>query len=370
MTDNTKESCESIDLEKVREEILEQKIDPVSPTNITNMEDLLVSLKNCAFQGRNLGEGLDVFEEMVMKEDCVKVLTLSGAMVPAGMEQIVIEMIEYGFIDVVITTGANIIHSLVNGFSPEQQSHYVGTSNTDDNLLNDLKINRIYDVYLPEEEYERAEKLLYPIITDHMKSLGALEGNSSKTPFFTRPSDLFEAVGKKIPGRSFLKTAALHNVPVFCGATSDSEFSLNLTKYRKRNNLWVILDEIGDIQKFADIIKVHQVHGTIIVGGGVPRNWAQQIFPYLDQIKHSDTDLEDPDEYDFHGYTYSVRMHTATEYDGGLSGCTIKESISWGKYKPQSKYASVWGDATINFPILVAGLIQRLKRKGLLKKRK
>ncbi len=369
MSEKKAETNEDLDLEKIRQELLESRIRPLSPASIVNIEDYLVALKTCAFQGRNLGEALDVLEEMVNKEGCVKVLTLSGAMVPAGMEQIVIEMMEYGLIDVVVTTGANVIHSLVNGFSPQQQSHFIGTDKTDDHLLNDLKINRIYDVYLPEEEYQRAEKLLFPIIKEHMVSLGLFDGNSSKSPFIIRPSDLFELIGKKIPGTSFLKTAAACKVPVFCGATSDSEFALNLTKYRKRNNLWIVLDEIGDIQKFADIIKVHQYHGTIIVGGGVPRNWAQQIFPYLDQIKYSDTDLTNVEDYDFHGYTYSVRLHTATEYDGGLSGCTIRESISWGKYKPQSKFASVWGDATITLPLVITGILQRFKRQGKLKKK-
>ena len=102
--------------------------------------------------------------------------------------------------------------------------------------------------------------------------------------------------------------------------------------------------------KFADIIRNSKEFGTIIIGGGVPRNWAQQIFPLLDQIDNIET----------MGYNYSVRIHTATEYDGGLSGCTVSESKSWGKYSLDAKYVSVWCDATIALPILVTGLMQRL----------
>ncbi|MEJ2251044.1 MAG: deoxyhypusine synthase family protein, partial [Candidatus Lokiarchaeota archaeon] len=90
--------------------------------------------------------------------------------------------------------------------------------------------------------------------------------------------------------------------------------------------------------------------GTIIIGGGVPRNWAQQIFPLLDQLKEIKT----------MGYNYSVRIHTATEYDGGLSGCTISESKSWGKYALDAKHVSVWCDATIALPILITALLEKL----------
>jgi deoxyhypusine synthase len=102
--------------------------------------------------------------------------------------------------------------------------------------------------------------------------------------------------------------------------------------------------------KFGKIINKFKEHGTLIIGGGVPRNWAQQIFPLLDQIEK----LHEL------GFKYSVRIHTATEYDGGLSGCNVSESKSWGKYSLESKYVSIWCDATIALPILITGLFQKL----------
>ena len=128
-------------------------------------------------------------------------------------------------------------------------------------------------------------------------------------------------------------------------------FALNLIKYTVREGYNFEFDILEDVQNFAKIIRKSKEYGTFIIGGGVPRNWAQQVFPLLDQI----------DEIETLGYNYSVRIHTATEYDGGLSGCTISESKSWGKYHMESKYVSVWCDATIALPILVTGLLQRLK---------
>ncbi|MFX1259995.1 MAG: deoxyhypusine synthase family protein, partial [Promethearchaeota archaeon] len=136
---------------------------------------------------------------------------------------------------------------------------------------------------------------------------------------------------------------------------SDSELSLDLIRFTINEGYEFNFNIFEDVKKFAKIIKSHKKAGLIIVGGGVPRNWAQQIFPYLDGLENlRERGIEC-------GYKYSVRVHTAMEYDGGLSGCTTSESKSWGKYSLDSDYVSVWCDATVALPILFTGLFQRLK---------
>ena len=105
------------------------------------------------------------------------------------------------------------------------------------------------------------------------------------------------------------------------------------------------------MKKFGNIVRNSKEYGTLIIGGGVPRNWAQQIFPMLDQF----------DNIEKMGYNYSVRISTAMEYDGGLSGSTFSEAKSWGKYSLESKHVNVWSDATIALPVLITGVLQRLK---------
>jgi len=329
---------------------LHSKIKPFNPKDVTTVEDALNALSNTSFQGRNLGNALDVLTRMVEDASCFKVLTLSGAMIPAGLEEILCQLMERKVIDAIVTTGANIIHSLINCFDPSEdhQGHYIGTAHVDDGKLFNHRINRIYDTYLPEEGYQHAEDGLLSILKANF---------ATSTKNTLPPSEFFQLLGSKLPGRGFLQIAAQHHIPIFCGATSDSELGLNLMKYQKRENLFIHLDEISDIEIFAGYIKKHKRHGSIIIGGGVPRNWAQQIFPYLDQMRQSD----DKKAYD--GYQYSVRFHTATPYDGGLSGCSISESISWGKYAKNATHQSVWVDATIGFPLVVTGLFQRLDRK-------
>ncbi len=316
-----------------------KKIEPFDVKKIKRVSDLLESLKFCGFQGRNLGRGLDILTKMVTDKDILTVLTLSGAMVPAGMGDLICVLMENKLIDVLVTTGANIIHDLVD--STSNVGHYIGSADVSDDDLFDHRINRIYDVFLPEDNYKLAEKKLLEIIHELYQD----------NEIFTTPSELLKKIGGKIENRSIISVATQYNIPIFIPAFSDSEFALNLIKYMVREGYNFQFDILGEVTKFAGMIRNTKECGTIIIGGGVPRNWSQQVFPLLDQI----------DDIKTLGYNYSVRIHTAMEYDGGLSGCTISESKSWGKYSLDSKYVSIWCDATIALPILVTGLLERLK---------
>ena len=325
-----------------RSDYLTKKIIPFDVYKVKNVDTLLFALESCGFQGRNLGKGLSILSKMVENKECVKVLTLSGAMVPAGMGELICALIEKKIIDVIVTTGANISHDLVD--SSAHIGHFIGDSNVSDDDLYNFKINRIYDVFLPEENYDKAEKELLKI----------LEENFENKNIEIAPSDFLKIIGENLQNSCILSIAAKHDVPIFVPALSDSEFALNLIKFTVQNGYDFKFLDFDDVKKFADIIRDEKESGTIIIGGGVPRNWAQQVFPYLDNLEDLRSQGKDT------GFNYSVRIHTATEYDGGLSGCTISESKSWGKYSLDSTSVSIWCDATIAFPILVTGLFQRL----------
>ena len=322
-----------------KEDYLVEKIKPFDVKKVRNAEDILIALKDCGFQGRNLGRALDILYTMVTREDCLTVMALSGAMVPAGMGNIICELMEHELINVLVTTGANIIHDLVDVFG--NIGHFVGSPNVDDNELFKLRINRIYDTFLPEDNYKNAENHMLDIIHKLFKDKNVN----------IKPSELFKKIGEKITKRCILSAAAKHKIPIFVPAFTDSEFALNLIKYSVREGYNFQFDILGDVLKFGEIIKKSKEYGIFIIGGGTPRNWSQQIFPLLDQIGGIET----------MGYNYSVRIHTATEYDGGLSGSTINEAVSWGKYQKDAKNVSIWCDSTIALPILITGLFQRLK---------
>ena len=322
--------------------ILREKVKPYDVRKIQNFDDALKALRNCGFQGRNLGLALEILYQMLSDKDCLSILTLSGAMIPAGMGNIIAELIDNKLIDILVSTGANIMHDFIDAVS--HGGHYLGHTEVDDEYLYDNRINRIYNVFLPEDYYDKAEQALFDLI------LKVFPSKKIKIS----PSDFFYKIGKELRNRSILSTAAKHNVPIFIPAISDSELALDLVKFTKTKNFEVNFNALADIEKFASFIESSESCGTFIIGGGVPRNWAQQIFPYIENVNgvsRKNSNL---------GYKYSVRIHTATEYDGGLSGCTISESKSWGKYTSDARYVSVWCDATIALPFLITALFQRL----------
>ncbi len=338
-----------------KEEYLQKKIAPISPRDLHGVDELLRALGGCSFQGRALSRCLDVLEQMVRDTECQIVMTLSGAMVPGGMEELVTQLIEHNIIDALVSTGANISHSMVNHADSENQGHYVGAVSVDDAELYEHHINRIYDTFLPEEGYHEGELLLEAILREYFET----NHINPKEPWLVRPNELFAIVGRgldRLGKRGILAAASHHGVPIFCGATTDSEFALNLVKYNIRNGWRIVLDELADVGVFADSLLRTERGGTLIIGGGVPRNWAQQAWPLLEMTGATER----------HGYDRTVRIFTDSPSWGGLSGCTISESVSWGKYTENAIAAEVQCDATIALPLLVVGLFERL---GLLTER-
>jgi len=319
-----------------------RKISPIDIKKIHDIDDLLNSLKFCGFQGRNLGNAAEILYQMFKDEKCLTILTLSGAMIPAGMGMLICELIDHKLIDVIVSTGANITHDFID--ATLNGGHYLGSDNVDDDDLFQHRINRIYDVFLPEDNYDTAESKLLEIIRNRFPD----------KKIKITPSEFLHIVGTAIEERSVLSTAAKNEIPIFVPAISDSEFALDLVKFTEKEGYDIDFYVLKDIKKFAEIIRNAESCGTFIIGGGVPRNWAQQIYPYIENIEK----LKRKD-YEF-GYKYSVRIHTAIEKDGGLSGCTLSESKSWGKYSLDAKYVSIWCDATIALPILIYGVLQKL----------
>jgi len=290
---------------------------------------------------------------MVRDQECLIVMTLAGAMVPGGMEEVVTQLIEEKVIGALVSTGANISHSMVNHADAENQGHFVGTTAVDDAELYGHHINRIYDTFLPEEGYHEGEMLLEAILTKHFQD----NDIDPREPWLVRPSELFRIVGAALVAlgkRGILAAAAQHDLPIYCGATSDSEFALNLVKYNLRNGWKITLDELADVDLFAKGLLRTERCGTLIVGGGVPRNWAQQAWPLLEMTGATER----------HGYDRTVRIFTDSPSWGGLSGCTISESVSWGKYTESAIAAEVQCDATIALPLLTVGLFERLGASG------
>jgi deoxyhypusine synthase len=338
---------------------------PLAPLDINRIEDfdeLLAAMGRTAFGGRSLGEAAEVFAAMVQDRDCTRVGTFSGAMSVAKMGLLICEMIDRGWLQMIITTGALIAHGFIETLG---RVHYKYPENVSDRELFFKGYNRIFDTLEMEANLDYAEDVFRGVV----EGLDPARGWSSVS--LCRELGRYLAEHTDSPG--ILRNAYLKGVPVFIPAFTDSELGLDLAGHMVRRALAAgrpfeeALGEVSfnfnpflDLGEYAQRALTARKLGIFTVGGGVPRNWAQQVAPYLDLLQ-TRLGLDLP-EVRFH---YGVRLCPEPAHWGGLSGCTFKEGVSWGKFvapEDGGRFAEVLCDATIAWPILLQGVIQRLEK--------
>lgn len=314
---------------------LRHPVHPIDVTKTRNLYDLVRAFQHTSFQSRNLYKCFEVFRKMLADPSCVIFLGLSGAMIPGGMRKVIRDMIELGLIDVLVSTGANIFHDLFESFG---YRHYVGTPEGDDDALRKHRIVRVYDALMDDHEINRVIQLLSEV----PRELGEEVVSSRR---------YLEVLGNQLQDRgSILKTAARCGVPVFVPALSDSSIGIGLTflHARKQNpSDGLIIDQIRDSFEIAQLKKKAKTTGAIYIGGGVPKNYIQQLGPVSELLFKQES-----------GHRYAFQVTTDDPKWGGLSGCTFEEAKSWGKIEKESAYAAVYLDATIALPLLVGAILQ------------
>jgi len=292
-----------------------------------SVDALVRGMSQCGFGARRLAEAVAIYENM-LSGDFAKFLTLSGAMVPAGMRSVVSDLIRRRHVDVLVITGANLVHDIIESFG----CHCLGTPESDDAALRESGVSRIYDVFLRDEDFVGFEELMQKILPDEPKTMSGRE--------------LMKHLGEQISDpKSILRSAYDAGIPVFCPALPDSMIGLQAWMYSQTRHLSV--DAFADIKEIVDICYEAEKAGIVIIGGGVPKNFALQSM------------LVTPKSFDL-----AIQLTTDTPENGGLSGATLSEAISWGKISADAKYVTVYGDATITFPMMVAATLERLEKKG------
>jgi deoxyhypusine synthase len=329
------------------------------------VNDLVKQMAFTSFGGRQVGEAADVLEAMVRDKKCLKVLTLSGAMTMAKMGLVICDMIDHGLVDVIISTGALMAHGFVEGSG---MTHFKNPGNVPDEVLEKGGYDRVYDTIELEKNLDDIEDIIDTILDTHdkTKTLSSFE--------FSRMLGKYLVENTK--GRGVLKSAYLKNVPVFIPAFTDSEMGLDLGIYNKRMRIngkeKIRFDPMLDLEKYTELVIASEKIGIFTVGGGVPRNWAQQVGPYLDAIRWRLKEKKNMSKYFMpfkeknpynKSFIYGVRICPESVHWGGLSGCTYSEGVSWGKFWPVKlggRYAEVIADATIAWPIIVKAVLERL----------
>lgn len=328
--------------------------------------DLLRAMSETAFAGRQLGAAFDIFLQMARDKECLVVLTLSGAMTVAKQGLMVCEMIDRGLVHAVVATGALMAHGLTESIG---LAHYQYDPTKDDETLFEQGYNRIYDTLEMESNLNEVCELIARVLNEDKPEDGTWSS-----------ARLSRAIGRKLDqidvGRGILRSAYRKNVPVFIPAFTDSEIGLDCSTHAMKQALRgkdldkLTYDEVFqatptfnpflDLQEYARLIGSAKKIGIMTIGGGVPRNWAQQVAPYYDiTCDRLGVSLRVP------RFQYGIRICPEPVHWGGLSGCTYSEGVSWGKFAPPAeggRYAEVHADATAVWPLLMKAVFEELDK--------
>lgn len=305
----------------------------IKTVNVVPMIDMM---EKTAFQARNLARAAKIVDEMVRDKDCGIILTLAGSLISAGQKVIILDMMRSNMIDAIVSTGANIVDQ--DFFEALGYRHYQGTPFASDNDLRERAIDRIYDTYIDEDELR--------VCDDTIRTIA---DSLAPRPYSSR--EFIVEMGKYLD-KNFSKADSIvleayrRNIPIFCPAFSDCSAGFGLVFHQVTNQQagkpYASIDSVADFRELTQIKVESGVTGLIMLGGGVPKNFVQDIVVSAEFLG-----------YDVAMHKYAVQLTVADERDGALSGSTLKEANSWGKVD-LAKEQMVFGEATVTFP-LIAG---------------
>ncbi|MEM2924087.1 MAG: deoxyhypusine synthase [Methanocellales archaeon] len=312
---------------------------PTKPISVEDrkLSELLHAMLSIGFQGRKLAETVETWVEMLSEEKITIFLGLAGAMVPAGMRRIIAFLIQKRLIDVLVSTGANIFHDCYEALG---RKHYIGTSQVDDVELFKYRIDRIHDIFASEEQFRELDFM----IRDFAKKLDSNKNYSSREFIYLLGEEILNRGGDE---DSIIVSAYKQQIPIFIPALCDSSIGIGLMLAR-RNNIHINVDQMKDLDEITQISAQSEKTGVIYIGGGVPKNFIQQIEVIQDILDSRS------------GHEYAIQYTTDAPHWGGLSGATFEEAISWGKISKNAKKVQVFVDATIALPIVTHALRERI----------
>lgn len=298
---------------------------------------LVEAMGKTAFQARNLHQAAQYLDQMQQDKDCVVFLTLAGSVVSAGMKRVVVDMVQANMVDAIVATGANIVDQ--DFFEALGFRHYQGQAyGVDDQELRALEIDRIYDTYIDEQDLRACDQT----ITDIAHSLEARPYSSRE--FIQQMGAFLERENAYRLSRenSIVYQAYQQQLPIFVPAFSDCSAGFGLIKHQhERPGAALSIDSARDFLEISRIKLQHPESGLFMIGGGVPKNFVQDIVVACDVLGQ---------EVPMH--KYAIQITVADERDGGLSGSTLKEACSWGKVDTVAEQM-VYAEATLALPLVV-----------------
>jgi len=328
-----------------KEELTQVPIEHLDLERIKSVRGLVEAMRRTSFQSRTLAMCAAVYENMAADPKCTIFLGVAGALVAGGMRKVIRDLVERGYVDVIVTTGAIAYH---DWYEAHGHRHYSSSPDADDIVLRKHFLDRVYDTLADESEFR--------IIDDEVAKIAdTMEPRAHSTREF------MAQIGKMYPDpNSIVYTCAKNGVPYFVPALNDSSFGIALTRHymeRRRDQKEPMrIDPIRDNYEITQIVAKSDATGVFYVAGGTPKNYISQTAVTMEVLGLP----EKP-------HNYAAQITTDVPHWGGLSGCTFEESQSWGKFHKDAKMAQCIVEATIGLP-LVAGYVLEGGRKRKRKK--
>jgi deoxyhypusine synthase len=311
----------------------------------------LVDQAFLAYNGRRLRDASRLFCEKMLAPDVIVGMSITGALTPAGLGMsCLIPLIENGFVDWIVSTGANLYHDTHFGIGLQM---FQGTAETDDVALRDAGVVRIYDIFFDYQVLLSTDSFFRQLAAN-----AEFQQPMSTAEFHYRAGRYVAERGRvlKLNRRSLLAAAYEHAVPVYTSSPGDSSIGMNLALLEFQGH-GLRLDPLADVNETAAIVYSAKKHGmksaVFILGGGSPKNFVLQTEPQIQEVMGVAEK----------GHDYFLQVTDARPDTGGLSGATPNEAVSWGKIDPQRLPDSVvcYVDATVALPLITAYALARAR---------
>jgi deoxyhypusine synthase len=294
---------------------------------------IIEAMKDMSFTARDTARAAEIFNMMITDPQCTIILCIAGSTSAGGCMNLYSDLVKHNMVDAIVATGASIVD--MDFFEALGFKHYKGSPFVDDKLLRQLYIDRIYDTYINEEQLQACDKAVKEIAD-------SLSHRPYSSREFIREMGRYLVENAKKPG-SLVQTAFENDVPVFCPAFSDSSAGFGLVRHQVENEQsHVSIDSVKDFRELTEIKIKSPVSGLFMIGGGVPKNFAQDTVVCA-EILGKDVDM----------HKYAVQITVADARDGACSSSTLKEAASWGKVDTVYEQM-VYAEATSVLPLIAS----------------
>lgn len=302
---------------------------------------IIDAMSKMSFTSRDTASAANIFNRMLADKDCSIILTLAGSTSAAGCMQIYADLIRYNMVDAIVATGASIVD--MDFFEALGFKHYQGSPFADDKSLRQHYIDRIYDTYIDEDDLQQCDHAIEKIAN-------ALPAKSySSRQFIAEMGRYLSENGVKKEGDSVVQLAYQHQVPIFCPAFTDSSAGFGLVMHQVNNpDQHITIDSIQDFRELTEIKVQCGQSGLLMIGGGVPKNFAQDTVVCAELLGKKDVDM----------HKYAIQITVADVRDGSCSSSTLKESCSWGKVDTCYEQM-VYAEATSVLPLIISDAYHR-----------